>query len=52
MPDILNDAPTSFAAALPDLDPIDSDDFQFHNEARQALRALNQHALEIGARPA
>jgi hypothetical protein len=45
MPDILNDAPASFAAALPDLDPIDSDDFEFHNEARQALRALNQHAF-------
>lgn len=45
MPDILNDAPASFAAQLPDLDGGDSPDFALHNDARQALRALNQFAF-------
>jgi len=45
MPDILNDAPSTFETGLPDLNPGDSADFEFHNEARQALRALNQLAF-------
>lgn len=45
MPDILNDAPSTFAAGLPDLDLGDSVDFVFHNQARQALKTLNQLAF-------
>ncbi|HEX4956235.1 MAG TPA: hypothetical protein VF017_22830 [Thermoanaerobaculia bacterium] len=45
MPDILNDDPLSFAVALADLTNVDSPDFAFHNDAREALRALNQLAF-------
>ena len=45
MPDILNDAPSTFETGLPDLDQGDSADFEIHNEARQALRALNRLAF-------
>ncbi len=45
MPDILDDTPGTFASGLPDLDAGDSPDFAFHNDARAALRALNQLAF-------
>lgn len=51
MPDILSDNPAAFAAGLPDLDGGDSADFAFHNEARQALRVLNQLAFADRAAP-
>ena len=42
MPDIIDDSPPAFAIGLPDLGAIDSPDFAHHNDARVALRALNQ----------
>lgn len=45
MPDILNDAPATFAGDFPDLNLADSVDFAIHNEAREALRVLNRLAF-------
>ena len=42
MPDIIDESPAMFAAGLPDLAVGDSPDFEHHNGARAALRALNQ----------
>lgn len=43
MPDILSDAPSVFAPGLPDLDAAQTADFAHHNEARDALRAVNEY---------
>ncbi len=49
MPDLLNDDPSTYASGLPEIDP-GLEDFKIHNEARQAMLALNQFAFaERGA---
>jgi hypothetical protein len=45
MPDLLSDDPAIYADDVTDLTAGDSPDFEFHNEARRALRALNSYAF-------
>lgn len=52
MADILDDDPLTFAGQLPDLTMADSVDFEFHNQARHALVALNRFAFGIRGHPA